>query len=120
MVGTGAILLVLAQGRHCVTSHWGIADGASLADAFNECVQFATDLNAPDGSAPFIVRYVVQRFGAGPGKPRLQPSRSAMRRTGRLLAASTPVISSALPARPPQTSCRIRSRMSRIGGSSHR
>jgi hypothetical protein len=69
MVATGAILLVLAQGRHCVTSHWGVADGASLADAFDECVQIASDLNAPDGAAPFLVQHVVQRFGAGPGKP---------------------------------------------------
>ena len=69
MVATGAVLLVLAQGRHCVTSHWGVAEGASLADAVNECVQIASDLNAPDGAAPFLVQHVVRRFGAGPGKP---------------------------------------------------
>jgi hypothetical protein len=69
MVTTGAVLLVLAQGRRCVTSHWGVIEGASLADAFNECVQIATDLNAPDGAAPFLVQHVVQRYGAGPGRP---------------------------------------------------
>ena len=52
MVATGAVLLVLAQGRHCVTSHWGVADGASLANPLDECVQTAADLNAPHGAAP--------------------------------------------------------------------
>jgi hypothetical protein len=69
MVNTGTVLLVLAQGRHCITSHWGIADGASLADAFNECIQTAHDINAPDGAAPFLVQHLIQRFGADPGQP---------------------------------------------------
>jgi hypothetical protein len=69
MVEPGAVLLVLAQGRHCVTTHLGIGVGGTLAGAFDECVQIAADLNAPEGAAPFVVQHVVQRFGAGPGKP---------------------------------------------------
>jgi len=46
------------------------------------------------------------------------PSRSTIRRTGRLLAPSMPVSSSAFPGRPPQPSWRIRSMQSdkRISG----
>jgi hypothetical protein len=73
MVATGSVLLVMAKGRLCVTSHWGVAEGASLADALTQCIQIATDLNAPDGAAPFlvqhVVQHVVQRYGAGPGQP---------------------------------------------------
>lgn len=67
MVETGTVLLVLAQGRQCITSHLGVT--ASLADAFNQCVQIAADRNAPDSAAPFLVQHMVQRFGAAPGKP---------------------------------------------------
>ena len=44
-----------------------------------------------------------------------QPSRSKIRRTGRLVTPSMPVSSSALPARPPHLSWCILARISRIG-----
>jgi hypothetical protein len=49
--------------------------------------------------------------GDAPGLVDRQPARSTIRCTGRLLAPSAPVSSSAFPARPPQPSWRIRSRM---------
>lgn len=69
MVDTGTVLLVLAHGAHCITTHWCSADGVSLADAFNQCVQIAHDRSFPDGEAPFLVQHLLQRFGAAPGQP---------------------------------------------------
>lgn len=91
-VARGSLLLVLAEGPHCVTAHWRVAAGASLAVGFDECLRAARDLAVPEYAGAVLVSRVVHRHGAPPGEPEPPGSGGFDMRPvlGALLAMHTP------------------------------
>jgi hypothetical protein len=67
-VQRGAVLTILAEGPHCVTTHWCPDAAGGTSQMFETLVQEAAARDMADAAPGALIHEVVERYGAKPGE----------------------------------------------------